>query len=78
MVHPFPEEYRPLRRVEYDRLIALGVFEDEKIELLDGVLVPMSPIGTRHCAAIDMLTLLFVRALGDRARIRVQKFIRGR
>ncbi|HVW23813.1 MAG TPA: Uma2 family endonuclease [Polyangiaceae bacterium] len=67
-----PEQYRPLRRVEYDQLVALGVFQDERIELLDGVLVPMSPIGPRHSSAIDQLTLLLVRALGDRARIRVQ------
>ncbi len=67
-----PENYRPLRRVEYDKLVELGAFQDERIELLDGVLVPMSPIGTRHASAIDLLTLLFVRALGDRARIRVQ------
>jgi Uma2 family endonuclease len=61
-----------LRRVEYDKLVELGVFQDERIELLDGVLVPMSPIGPRHSSAIDFLTLLLVRALGDRARIRVQ------
>jgi|ERR1041385_1276153 Uma2 family endonuclease len=72
MVFALPENYRPLRRVEYDKLVALGVFGDERIELLDGVLVPMSPIGTRHASAVDMLTLILVRALGDRARIRVQ------
>lgn len=72
MVVALPEEIRPLRRVEYDKLVELGVFEDERIELLDGVLVPMSPIGTRHSGAIDALALLLIRALGDRARIRVQ------
>jgi len=72
MVLALPEEFRPLRRAEYDQLIALGVFEDERIELLDGVLVPMSPIGPRHSSAIDLLTLILVRTLGDRARIRVQ------
>ena len=40
-----PERIRPLRRAEYDRLIELGCFEDEKIELLGGVLVAMSPQG---------------------------------
>ena len=39
------EVIRPLRRVEYGQLIALGAFEDEKIELLDGELVAMSPMG---------------------------------
>lgn len=27
---------RPLRRTEYDKLVELGVFEGERIELLDG------------------------------------------
>lgn len=39
------EPVRPLRRVEYDQLVALGAFEDEKLELLYGALVPMTPIG---------------------------------
>jgi Uma2 family endonuclease len=67
-----PENFRPLRRVEYDKLIELGVFGDERIELINGVLVPMSPIGPPHSNAVDLLMLLLVRALGDRARIRVQ------
>lgn len=72
MAAALPENFRPLRRDEYDQLVALGAFGDERIELLDGVLVPMSPIGPRHSSAIDLLNLLLVRALGDRARIRVQ------
>jgi Uma2 family endonuclease len=43
-----PERARPLRRVEYDRLVEAGVFEDERIELLHGVLVTMSPQGNLH------------------------------
>src|SRR5690349_19277278 len=72
MAVALPENFRPLRRVEYDKLVELGVFKEERIELINGVLVPMSPIGTRHSNAIDLLTLLLVRALGDVARIRVQ------
>ena len=67
-----PENFRPLRRVEYDKLVDLDVFGDERIELINGVLVPMSPIGPPHCNAVDMLNLILVRALGDVARIRVQ------
>jgi Uma2 family endonuclease len=72
MVSALPEDFRPLRRVEYEQLTALGAFGDERIELLEGVLVPMSPIGPRHSSAIDLLNVLFVRALSERARIRVQ------
>jgi Uma2 family endonuclease len=72
MAMSLPERIRPLRRVEYDQLIALGAFQDEKIELLDGVLVPMSPIGPPHSSTVQKLNLLLVRALGDRAAIRCQ------
>jgi len=40
-----PERPRPLRRTEYDRLVEAGVFADERVELLRGVLVTMSPQG---------------------------------
>jgi Uma2 family endonuclease len=67
------ERVRPLRRVEYDRLVEEGFFgEDEKIELLEGVIVQMTPQGIGHAAAIERLTHLFVLALVPRARVRVQ------
>jgi Uma2 family endonuclease len=66
------EVIRPLRRVEYDQLIQLGAFEDEKIELLDGELVAMSPIGTKHSAAVEKLTELLILALHSRAAVRCQ------
>jgi Uma2 family endonuclease len=72
MVVALPPDIRPLRRAEYDKLVELGAFQDERIELLDGALVPMSPIGTRHASSVDRLVLILVRALGDRAWVRVQ------
>jgi Uma2 family endonuclease len=67
-----PERPRPLRRVEYDRLVALGAFEDERIELLHGVLVDMSPNKPGHVSPIDRLTMILVPALVARAIVRVQ------
>ena len=66
------EVIRPLRRVEYDQLVALGAFQDERIELLEGALVAMSPIGARHSAAVQRLTRLLVLALEGRAAVRCQ------
>jgi Uma2 family endonuclease len=66
------EKVRPLRRIEYDKLVALGVFQGERIELIDGALLQMSPIGPPHCATVDRLTELFVLALAGRARVRIQ------
>jgi Uma2 family endonuclease len=69
---PFTERYRPLRRVEYAKLIELGVFQDEHIELLEGLLIPMSPIGPPHDSAVMKLTAILVPALLGRAAVRIQ------
>jgi len=72
MASTAPEQIRPLRRVEYDRLTALGTFEGERIELIGGALRHMSPIGPRHSSTVDRLTECLVLALAGRARVRVQ------
>ncbi|HEY3353889.1 MAG TPA: Uma2 family endonuclease [Polyangia bacterium] len=66
------ERLRPLRRGEYDRLVALGCFADERLELLRGVLVAMSPQGALHAEVIRRLTRLLIVALGDTAVVQGQ------
>jgi Uma2 family endonuclease len=54
-------------------MITAGILaEDDRVELIEGEIVCMSPIGTRHSACIDRLTMLFARRLGRRAIVRVQ------
>ena len=67
-----PETPRPLKRSEYDRLVALGAFEDERVELLYGTLVAMSPQDPGHTGPIGVLTMLLVPALVGHALVRVQ------
>jgi len=67
-----PGRLRPLRRSEYDRLVDLGVFEGEKLELLYGRLVSMSPQGEGHAFSITRLTRLLVLGLRERAEVRAQ------
>ena len=67
-----PEKVRPLRRTDYERLVEMGAFADERVELLYGMVVSMTPIGPAHEEAVDRLTALLVGALGSRARVRVQ------
>lgn len=66
------ERVRLLKRSEYDRLVELGAFEDERLELLHGIIVAMSPQHAPHAWAVQCLTKLLVRALGDRGDVRVQ------
>lgn len=66
------EKLRPLRREEYDRLVEQGCFEDERVELLHGIIVTMSPQGPRHATIIEKLTMLMVPAVLGRASVRVQ------
>ena len=64
---------RTLSLDEYHWLIEHGFFqEDERVELIGGVLHQMSPEGPRHVAAIDRLLQHFFSELGDHAQIRVQ------
>src|SRR5919202_5077888 len=58
---------------EYDRLIETGFFgPDERLELIDGEIVTMSPLGTRHSSCVVRLTDLFTQRLGMRALTSVQ------
>ena len=53
-------------RVEYERLIDLGVFEPgERLELIDGLLVVREPQGSRHAAGIRRVLAALRRALGE-------------
>lgn len=54
-----------------------GVFgADERVELLEGEIIEMAPIGSRHAACVARLTRLFQGRLGDRALVWAQNPIR--
>jgi Uma2 family endonuclease len=67
-----PQTTRALRREEYDRLVSMGVFEDERVELLEGVIVTMSPNDPEHASPVQLLTELLVPRLLGRAVVRIQ------
>lgn len=57
----------------YQRLAELGVLrEDERVELIAGQVVQMSPIGDRHAACVRRLTDFFAHARLDAAMFDVQ------
>ncbi len=67
-----PEKPRRLKRVEYDAIVAAGVFDDERVELLEGVIVAMSPNDPPHASPVDLLNEILTPAVVGRARVRVQ------
>src|SRR5207244_3795988 len=53
---------RRFTAAEYRQMIQAGVFgEDERLELIDGEVVEMSPIGDRHAARVRRLIALLSR-----------------
>ena len=58
---------------DYHRMAELGILdEDDRVELLDGQVVEMSPIGPRHAATVKGLVRLLYRKLGDAVLLGVQ------
>lgn len=64
---------RTFTRDDYYRMAEAGILtEDDRVELLEGEIVRMTPIGKPHASVVDCLTALFSRQLGSRAIVRVQ------
>ena len=64
---------RPLTVAEYHRMGEAGILtEDDRVELIEGQLIAMSPIGSDHSGTVNSLTRLLVLAVGDRGVVAVQ------
>jgi Uma2 family endonuclease len=58
---------------EWHRMGETGLFgEDARLELLDGQVIEMAPIGSPHAGAVNRLNHLLTTAFGPRALIAVQ------
>jgi Uma2 family endonuclease len=58
---------------EYERMGQFGIFsEDERVELVCGEIIRMSPIGKRHAAVVGLLTQLITLLLQRTAIVWVQ------
>ena len=68
-----PVTRRRLTVAEFHRLGDAGILgADDRVELLEGQLVSMSPIGPRHALVVDALAETLVIALRGRAAVRIQ------
>ncbi len=58
---------------EYHRMAEVGLLApDARVELIEGEIIDMPPIGSRHAAAVSRLHKLLERAAGERAIVRCQ------
>lgn len=58
---------------DYAHMREAGILnEDDRVELLDGEVRSISPIGPLHAAIVNLLVVLLTRQLGDRAIVSVQ------
>jgi Uma2 family endonuclease len=65
------EKIRPITVDDYHRMADAGIFgEEERVELLDGLLIAMPPEGPIHADVAGELVELFVRRLAGRAKVR--------
>ena len=58
---------------DWHTMIDAGVFrQDQRLELLDGEIFEMAPIGPHHTSVVNRLTRLWVMRLGTRAIVQAQ------
>ncbi|HYR57225.1 MAG TPA: Uma2 family endonuclease, partial [Chthoniobacteraceae bacterium] len=58
---------------EYEKLNDAGIFtESDRVELLNGEIIVMSPIGYRHATAVALLNEFFIRRSRDRYKVHPQ------
>ena len=61
-------------RSRYDQLVEAGIFgPDDRIELLDGLLVAREPQGARHATVVGLVRAALEKAFGGAYHIREKK-----
>jgi Uma2 family endonuclease len=63
-------------RADYHHMAKVGIIRpDARVELIDGEIIEMSPIGRRHKAGVDRANREFTTRLDGRAIVRVQSSV---
>lgn len=76
MATPVTLQRRLFTVVEYARMLTAGILsEDDRVELIDGEVRVMSPIGPLHAAMVDRLNRLIVLLCANSTIVRVQSAI---
>ncbi len=62
---------------EYHRMAQAGILhEDDRVELIEGELIEMAAIGTRHFTCVNVLNRFLVQNVGDEAIVSVRNPVR--
>jgi len=62
---------------EYYQMARAGILcEDDRVELIEGEVVAMTPIGRRHAACVNRLNRLLSRQVGEHAIVSIQNPVR--
>jgi Uma2 family endonuclease len=67
-----PLSIRRWKRTEYDRLVELGIFDGEPLELIAGQLIVAEPQGSYHAGVINVIADVLRAALPMGLAVRVQ------
>lgn len=79
MLHHMPGDIAKRRFTadEYQRMGRAGILSaDDRVELIDGEIIEMTPVGTVHTSAVMRATHAVMLAVGTRAGVRAQAPIR--
>lgn len=75
MATPIPR--RQFTVEEYYRMAETGILApDERVELLEGEIIPMAPIGPRHALCVNKLAKYVIKSLDDSIFVNVQNPVR--
>ena len=68
---------RPITVAEYHRMGEAGILhEDDRVELIEGQLIAMAPIGSDHSGTVNALNRILVLAIGDAGIVAVGNPVR--
>lgn len=64
---------RPITVATYIQMVDFGILrEDEKVELINGDIIEMTPIGSSHASVVDRITDSLTTLLAGKVIVRVQ------
>jgi hypothetical protein len=65
-------DVRGITRPQYEALVDLGFFDDQRVGLLRGLIVEMQPVDGPYGLAVQWLNMRFARRLPEELHVRVQ------